>query len=238
MADLLKNYKIMMTGSTGGLGSVLAEELNKNGAFLFADYRDRRKFEELRERLNHPDRVDGFQGDMMKEKDVIQFFKNFSAKYKRLDVFLHIMGGFWMGPEIAETPLDKWNRMMDLNLSSTFMCTREAFKIMKSQCSGRIFTVGAQAAEEYPPRKGAYAVSKAGVLALTRVLANEGKAYDIQVNAVLPGTIDTPANREAMPDADYSAWVSPKDIARLIIYLSRPDATALSQSFLKVYGKQ
>lgn len=228
----------MMTGSTGGLGSVLVEELNKSGAFLFVDYRDHEKFERLKKGVKNPDLLQGFRADMTNEEEVIQYFKEFKEKYQRLDVFMHIMGGFWMGPEIAETPLEKWNFMINLNLNSAFLCTREAFKIMKVQCSGKIITVGSRAAEEFPSHKGAYAVSKAGVLALTQVLANEGKEYNMQVNAILPSTIDTPENRKSMPEADHSAWVSPKDISKLIIYLLRPESSALSQSFLKLYGKQ
>ena len=84
---------------------------------------------------------------------------------------------------------------------------------------------------------GAYAVSKASVMALTRILANEGKAYNIQANAILPGVIDTPANRKAMPKADKSAWVTPKEIAEMLVQLCKPEVRVLSHTELKVYGK-
>ncbi len=237
MSNLLNNYQIMMTGSTGALGSSVAEEFNKSGALVYTDYRDKKKFDDLKSKMTYPDKLIGFMGDLTNEMEVKAFFSEFKAKYKRLDVFLHIMGGFWMGGDVSETPLEKWKFMMDINLTSTFLCTREAFRIMKEQCSGKIFTISAKTAEELPPNMGAYAVSKAGVLALTRILANEGKEYDIQVNAILPSIIDTPANRKSMPDVDYSHWVSPASIARLLVRLCRPESSALSHTAIKLYGK-
>ena len=142
-----------------------------------------------------------------------------------------------MGPEIAETSYEKWKYMIDLNLNSAFLCTKEAFKIMKAQCSGKIFTISAKSAEEFPSHMGAYVISKSGVLALTRILANEGKQYNIQANSILPSIIDTRANRKGMPDADYSEWVNPKAIARLLVQLCKPESQAISHSTIKVYGK-
>jgi len=142
-----------------------------------------------------------------------------------------------MGGEICETPLDRWKQMMDMNLLSTFLATREAFSLFKSQCHGKIFTVSAKSALDLPAEMGAYAISKAGVLALTEILAKEGKPYNIHVNSILPSIIDTPANRNSMPNADFSEWINPKDIASLLINLSKPESKALSGSALKVYGK-
>jgi NAD(P)-dependent dehydrogenase (short-subunit alcohol dehydrogenase family) len=237
MSNLLENYQIMITGSTGVLGSGVTQEFNKKGVLVFTNFRNQKKFDDLKRRMAFPEKLIGFRGDLTSENEVKEFFNRFTGKYKRLDVFLHIMGGFWMGGEVSETPLEKWKFMMDINLTSTFLCTREALRIMKEQCSGKIFTVSAKIAEEFPPKMGAYAVSKSAVLALTRILANEGKAYDIQVNALLPSIIDTPDNRKSMPDADYSKWVSPESIARLLVQLCMPESSALSHTALKLYGK-
>lgn len=237
MPNLLENYQIMITGSTGSLGSGVTEEFNRNGALVFTDFRNQEKFDDLKRKMANPEKLIGFRGDLTRENEVKEFFNRFTGKYKRLDVFLHIMGGFWMGGDVSETPLEKWKFMMDINLTSAFLCTREAFRIMKEQCSGKIFTVSAKTAKEFPPKMGAYAVSKAAVLALTRILANEGKAYDIQVNALLPSTIDTPNNRQSMPDADFSKWVSPASIARLLVHLCMPESIAISHTAIKLYGK-
>jgi NAD(P)-dependent dehydrogenase (short-subunit alcohol dehydrogenase family) len=190
MAQELKNFNIILTGGTGALGKVITTEFIKNGASVITNFRSEPKFDDLKKTVTNKEKLHGIQLDLDSEDNVQAYFEQASARFKRLDVFLHIMGGFWMGKEIADTSLENWNRMMNLNLTSAFLCTREAFKIMKVQCSGKIFTVGAKTAEEFPPNMGAYTVSKAGVLALTRILANEGKAYNILVNSILPGIED------------------------------------------------
>jgi NAD(P)-dependent dehydrogenase (short-subunit alcohol dehydrogenase family) len=237
MASALKNFNAIITGGTGSLGREIIAEFIKNGATVYTNYRTTQKFEDLKKFVPDAKYLAGFQADLTTETQVKDFFRKFEADFKRLDVFLHIMGGFWMGGEIADTPVEKWNQMLDVNLNSAFLCSREAFRIMKVQCSGKIFTVSSKNAEEFPAKMGAYAVSKAAVLALTRILANEGKVYDIHANCILPSVIDTSANRKAMPEADRSAWVTPKEIADLLVQLCRPEVKALSHASLKVYGK-
>ena len=237
MAQELNNFKIIVSGGTGELGQIVIDEFIKKGASVFTNYRDQARFTELEKAINSSEKLVGYQADLTQETNVGSFFEYFKKKFNRLDIFLHIMGGFWMGPEIAETSFEKWKHMIDLNLNSAFLCTKEAFKIMKAQCSGKIFTISAKSAEEFPSQMGAYVISKSGVLALTRILANEGKQYNIQANSILPSIIDTKANRGGMPDADYSEWVTPKAIARLLVQLCKPESQAISHSTIKVYGK-
>jgi NAD(P)-dependent dehydrogenase (short-subunit alcohol dehydrogenase family) len=215
----------------------VVSEYIRQGAAVVTNYRDSTKMKALEKLVGDPDRLTGIQADLTSEKDVYSFFQEYQKKFKRLDVLVHTLGGFWMGAEIAETSLEKWIMMQSLNLNSTFFCTREAFRIMKLQCSGKIFTIASQTIENFPAKMGAYTVSKTGVMALTRILANEGKSYNIQANCLVPSIIDTEGNRKAMPDADFTKWVTPKEIAQLFIQLSKPESKALSQSVLRVYGK-
>jgi NAD(P)-dependent dehydrogenase (short-subunit alcohol dehydrogenase family) len=237
MVQELKNYNIIVTGGTGESGQIIIQEFINHGASVFTNYRNQSKFEELQTGGNYGSSLVGCKTDLTREADVESFFNDYKQNFNRLDIFLHIMGGFWMGAEIAETSLEKWKYMIDLNLNSTFLCTRQAFKIMKAQCSGKIFTVSAKSAEEFPPRMGAYVVSKSGVLALTHILAQEGKQYNIQANSILPSIIDTETNRNGMPDADFSEWVTPRAIARLLVQLCKPESQAMSHTTIKVYGK-
>ncbi len=237
MAQLMQNFITIVTGGTGSLGREVVAEFVRNGALVVTNYRDEKKFRDLKNYTENPDLVTGYRADLTSEAQVKAFFQNFSASHQRLDVFLHIMGGFWMGKDIVETPLEKWNHMIDLNLTGAFLCSREAFTIMKAQCSGKIFTVSAKTALDLPAGMGAYSVSKAGVLALTEIMAKEGKPYDIQTNAILPSLIDTAANRKAMPDADFSQWVSPGDIAGMLVQLCQPQENLISGTAIKVYGK-
>lgn len=237
MSLQLKNFHVIVTGGTGGLGMTVVSEYIRQGATVVTNYRDSAKMKALEDAVRNPERLTGIQADLTSEKEVHSFFQEYRRKFKRLDVLVHTLGGFWMGAEIADTSLEKWIMIQNLNLTSTFLCTREAFGMMKSQCSGKIFTVASQTIENCPGKMGAYAVSKTGVMALTRILANEGKSYNIQANCLVPSIIDTEENRKAMPDADYTQWVTPKEIAQLFIQLSKPESKALSQSVLRVYGK-
>jgi NAD(P)-dependent dehydrogenase (short-subunit alcohol dehydrogenase family) len=237
MSQQLKNFHVIITGGTGGLGTTVVSEYIKSGAAVVTNYRSAEKMKSLEDAVGSSERLTGIQADLTSEKEVQSFFQEYQRKYKRLDVLVHTLGGFWMGAEIADTSLQDWYSMQNLNLTSTFLCTREAFRIMKSQCSGKIFTVSSQTIDTFPGKMGAYAVSKTGVMALSRVLANEGKIYNIQVNNLVPSIIDTAENRKNMPDADFSKWVTPKDIALLLVQLSKPESRALSHTVLRVYGK-
>jgi NAD(P)-dependent dehydrogenase (short-subunit alcohol dehydrogenase family) len=237
MLKPLTDYHIILTGGTGFLGREIISELLSSGAKVYTNFRDKKKVSDLEAKFGNTANFSAMQADLTVEDEVVKFYQNFREKFKRLDVFFHIMGGFWMGKEIADTPLQKWDQMLNLNLRSTFLCSRESFKMMREQCSGKIFTVSAKTAQEFPAFMGAYSVSKAAVLGLTKVLANEGKKYGIQVNSLLPGIIDTPANRKDMPDANYDHWVNPKDIAKLLVQLCKPEVKILSQTALKVFGK-
>ncbi len=237
MAMKLKNFNTIVAGATGALGREVVSTFLNHGADVVVNYRNEQKFNDLKEYCGNNENLKGIQADFTSEAQVQEFFRKFDEEYKRLDVFLHIMGGFWMGKEVVDTPLDTWQKMLDLNLNSAFLCTREAFRMMKAQCHGKIFTVSAKAALDLPPQMGAYTISKAAVLALSQTLAIEGKQYGIQVNSLLPSIIDTGANRKAMPDANYDNWVNPKDIADMLVQLSQPEQKVLSHTAIKVYGK-
>jgi NAD(P)-dependent dehydrogenase (short-subunit alcohol dehydrogenase family) len=237
MSQFLQNFNCVITGGTGALGQIIVTEFIKKGAKVTINYRNIDKYRALKENLSTPDNLFGIESDLITEESIRMFFGKYSAQNNRLDVFIHLIGGFWMGGEIADTPYEQWKYMLDLNLNSTFFAARAAFRVFKKQCSGKIFTVSAKSAIELPSGMGAYGVSKAAVLALSDIMAKEGKKYNIQVNSLLPSVIDTPANRKSMPDADYSNWVSPKHIADLLVTLSLPEAKILSQTALYLYGK-
>jgi NAD(P)-dependent dehydrogenase (short-subunit alcohol dehydrogenase family) len=237
MPKSLKNFKTVITGGTGAMGQEVVSAFVKEGATVFTNYRSEDKLTQLKSSVAEKENLQGKKADLTDEEQVKNFFGDYETKFRRLDVFIHIMGGFWMGKEVVDTSLKEWHSMMNINLNSAFLCAREAFRMMKAQCSGKIITVSAKTVEEFPPEMGAYVVSKSALIALSQVLANEGKAYNILVNSILPSIIDTPANREAMPDADYSKWVTPKDIAQFLIQVCQPEVKILSQSKLKIYNK-
>ncbi len=238
MAELLRHINVVVTGGTGFLGQEVIRQFLREGARVVTNYRSLEKMTALRDLVGHNPNLFGIQANLTREEKVEAFFSEAIDLLEKIDVVLHLMGGFWMGGEISETPVEKWNEMMELNLHSTFLVARRGFALMKERGEGgKIFTVGAQAALELPANMGAYSVSKAAVLALTQVLAREGRAYKITVNAILPSIIDTPANRASMPEADYSRWITPEEIASVLVSLCRPEASGLSGTLLKMYGK-
>jgi len=231
----LQGYIVLVSGGTGGLGREVVNVFLKKGATVVTNYRREESFKDLKSGAVCPERLEGIEADLSMASGVAGIFEAFQKKYRRLDAYLHLMGGFWMGGELAETPLEKWEKMLQMNLTSAFLCCQQAFAIMKNQSHGKIFTVAAKAALDLPAGMGAYAVSKTGVLALTEILAKEGRPYNIQVNSILPSIIDTPANREAMPDADFKEWVSPAQIGELLVALTAVEQRVLNETALKVY---
>jgi len=227
---------VLVTGGTGFLGTAVVQAYLKSGAQVWVNYRDSQKFHRLQQQVESPDHLHGIQADLSQEESVKALFAELISRSGHLDVLAHVAGGFWMGGELAETPVEQLHAMLQMNLLTTFLVTRQAFSIMKTQNRGVIFTVASKTAEEFPPGMGAYSVSKAAVIALTRTLANEGKQYNIRANVILPGIIDTPANRAAMPNADTSTWVKPQEIATVMVQLSHETA-AVNGSLLRMYGK-
>jgi NAD(P)-dependent dehydrogenase (short-subunit alcohol dehydrogenase family) len=153
-----------------------------------------------------------------------------------LDALINVAGGFaW--ETVADGSLETWDRLYRLNVRSCLVASRAALPHLAKNRAGRIVNIGANAAGKAALGMGAYAASKSGVARLTEALAEELKGQAITVNAVLPSIIDTPANRADMPDADHSAWVSPADLAAVILFLASGPARAVTGALVPVVGR-
>jgi NAD(P)-dependent dehydrogenase (short-subunit alcohol dehydrogenase family) len=141
-----------------------------------------------------------------------------------------------MGDDVHETADDAWERMLDLNVRTLLNACRAVVPHMLERGGGRIVNVGAFAAQKGQAGMGAYVASKSAVIRLTEAMAAELRERGVNVNCVLPTIIDTPANRESMPDADPAKWVAPKDLARVIAFLASDDAHAVHGAALPVTG--
>lgn len=152
---------------------------------------------------------------------------------------LNIVGAYRGGVDVANTKESDWDFMMEVNLKSAFLCSKAALAYMMRQNYGRIVNVASRTAVEkrFRSKSGAYAVSKAGIMVLTETVAEEVKKYDINVNCVMPSTIDTLDNRRNFPDADFSKWVKPEQIAGVILFLVSNDSKVISGVSIPVYGK-
>jgi NAD(P)-dependent dehydrogenase (short-subunit alcohol dehydrogenase family) len=221
----LNGKVVMITGALGGLGQTVTEAFSRAGARVVVVSRD------IPEKL--PEGLLGLSADVTDEADVRRLMKEAVQQTTRIDCLINLVGGFGMG-RLAETEMSTWSKMLSLNLTSAFLLSREATRLMTKQGSGRIIHMAARAAVDPFPGAGAYIVSKSGLLALVKVLALELASSGVKVNGVLPSTIDTPANRQSMPDADPTQWVKPEAIAALLVFLASDEADALNGALIPI----
>jgi NAD(P)-dependent dehydrogenase (short-subunit alcohol dehydrogenase family) len=159
------------------------------------------------------------------------------AKHGRLDVLVNTVGGYAGGKNLWEVDPRTYDKMQQLNLKSGFVLAQAIVPVMIRQNRGWIVNIASKAAFDHGAGGALYAASKAGALAMFDSLAAEVKAYDINVNTVLPSIIDTAANRKAMPGADFAKWPKPEEIARVILFLCSEDGRVIHGAAIPVYGK-
>jgi NAD(P)-dependent dehydrogenase (short-subunit alcohol dehydrogenase family) len=158
-----------------------------------------------------------------------------TAKFGGLDVLINVAGGFsWQTHEGGDP--QTWQRLFLMNVQTAANACRAAIPALKASGTGRIVNVGANAATKAGTGMGAYTASKAGVHKMTEALAEELKG-GVTVNAVLPSMIDTAVNRADMPDADFSTWVSPAELAAVILFLASEEASAVTGALVPVIGR-
>jgi len=237
---LLDGKVAIVTGATGSLGRAVTKILLENGAKVVTPYRTSERQDELAKFVGIlSSALTGFQADVTDVKSVQNLLKKTLEMHGRVDILLNIAGAYVGGKEVAETEEDQWDFMMATNLKSVFLCSKAVLPTMIRQNFGRIVSVAARPAVEKRLRvkSGAYAVSKAGVVVLTETMAEEVKKYDINVNCVMPSTIDTPNNRKNLVRTDSANWVKPEDIAKVILFLVSDDSKVISGTAIPVYGK-
>ncbi|GBD37969.1 Dihydroanticapsin 7-dehydrogenase [bacterium HR37] len=233
----LKEKVAIVTGGTGALGRVIVSEFLKEGAKVICTYI---VDEELRDVLpllsQFRDQIVFTKTNVIKQKQVERTVQKTLRRFGRIDILVNTVGGFAYAP-VVETDEKTWDHMMNINLKSTFLCSKAVLPHMIKQNYGKIINISSRPALKGAAGVGAYGASKAGVLNLTEAIAEEVREYDINVNAILPSVIDTPANRKAMPEADFSKWVKPEEIARVVVFLASDESKPISGAGIPVFGK-
>ena len=158
------------------------------------------------------------------------------AKWGKIDALVHLVGGFAGGESVADTDDATLERMLDMNLRTAFHILRAVIPQMRAQGTGRILAIGSRTATNPVPALGVYSASKAALVSLVQTVALENKDRGISANVILPGTMDTPANRAGNPQADFSKWVQPSQIASLLVHLSGDAAANISGAVIPVLG--
>ncbi len=228
---------VVITGAAGNLGSAVVRAFEAQGASLVLLDRNAGRLQEIFpviSRLNKHLLVD--EVDMASKESVDDAISKVIAHYGRIDVLVNTVGGYRAGTPVHETPIETMEFLMDLNARTTFLSCQAAVPHMLKAGSGKIINIGARQGTKGLANSGVYAMSKSAVLRLTESLSTELKREGINVNAVLPGTIDTPANRKAMPDADLSRWVTPQAISEVILFLASDSASAVHGALIPVFG--
>ena len=175
--------------------------------------------------------------NVTEEAEVQKTIEEFLSQFGSLDVLVNIVGGFVGGIPAAELEESRWDFMMNLNLKSVFLCCKTVIPHMTEQGYGKILNVSARAGLKGEAGLSAYCVSKGGVRTLTESLAAEVMDSGINVNAIMPSIMDTPANREAMPDEEHDRWVAPADVAKVVCFLTSDDAAIINGAAIPVYGR-
>lgn len=229
----MQGKRVLLTGGTGGLGIGVTPAVLAQGAEVTIPYYSNQEVERLKGILS-PDDFAGIQfipANLTDEGSV----ENVINRMGRVDALIHLVGGFAMG-KTHEYSFADWKRDFDLNLSTTFLVCKHSLKKMLEHGYGRIVTVGSRGAVEPAGQLAAYCASKAGVVALTKAIADETKGTNITANVVLPSVIDTPSNRQAMGEDNADKWVKPESLAQVICFLASEAAKDVRGAAIPVYG--
>ena len=228
----------VITGGTGGLGREVARRFADRGHRLAITYLIPSEADEVEESLGLPEeRLFLKRVDCTDSESVGSFMKEAAARFGGINVLACLIGGWAGGRDVDETDDVRFDRMIDLNLRSTFNASRAALPYLREAEWGRIIMIGSRAAVEPPGGQAMYNVAKAGVIALARSIAEEVNDSEVTANVVLPSLIDTPAFRAIVPFANYVAWPTPQQIAEVIDFLGSPASSVINGAAIPVYGK-
>lgn len=227
----------IVTGAYGPTGSAVTRKLAEAGARLVLVGHNASKLSAFVEALPLPDeRVLAVPADVTNAGAVYRLVASTVRHFGQTDMLFNIVGGWAGGVSVADTDEETWDRMVDLNLKSVFLVSRAVLPHMVERGRGKIVNVSSKTATQSGKNRAAYAVAKAGVLKLTEAMAAEFKGHGINVNAVLPSTIDTEPNRQAMPNADFDKWVTPEQVADAMLWLASEEADPVHGAAIPVYG--
>src|SRR5690242_14350681 len=225
----MKEKVIVITGALGALGAVVTETAVARGARVAGiDHAPSQN-------AATPERIELGGVDLSDAAQAKKAIDAVAAHFGRIDALVNIAGGFTY-ETVAEGDIKSWQRMYALNVLTALNTSRAAIPHLQASSAGRIVNTGAMGALQAGAGMGPYAASKAGVHRLTETLAAELKGK-ITVNAVLPSTIDTSANRASMPKADFSKWVTPQELAEVILFLASDAASGVTGALIPVVGR-
>ncbi|MBG0788274.1 MAG: SDR family NAD(P)-dependent oxidoreductase [Anaerolineaceae bacterium] len=229
---------VVVSGAAGALGSkVVKAFLHEDATVCAVDHREGR-LAALGLDEGGSGRLEIFENlDLSQAGVVTKLQSEVHQRVGKVDVIVHTVGGFTYGETVDALSTETWQKMLDINVNAFLNLAKALVPDLVEKGQGKVITIGAKAALKGGAKLGAYSASKAALLRLAESMAAELAGKGIQVNCVLPGTIDTPNNRAEMPNADFSKWVSPAKIAETILFLASPESDAITGAAIPVYGQ-
>lgn len=235
MSERFAGQVVLVAGGTGGLGRAVSTEFLEEGATVIATYRHQAEFDGLRsEAGTNSRRLEGYSVDVTDENAVRQLVAGIVAKHGRLDAAVNAVGGYAAGSKLWEMERSVLDQMLTLNLLSGYTLLKFVVPAMLKQGSGAIVNVASQAAVNHAGAAAAYAASKSAAVAMIDSLAADLNGTNVRANSILPSIIDTEANRRAIPQADFSKWPKPRELARVILFLCGDDAKVIRGAAIPV----
>ena len=226
----LTNKVVLITGANGGLGTAVTRSFLNAGARVAGVAKKIQNSD-----FPHPNFI-AYSAELGTADGARSVAASVIAQWERIDVLVHLVGAFAGGKSVADTDESTLDQMLDVNLRTAFHMFRAVLPDMRARASGRILAIGSRTAVDPQPMVGAYSASKAALVSLVQTIALENKDRGISANVILPGTMDTPANRAAMPGADPAKWVQPAQVASLLVHLASDEASQISGAVIPILG--
>jgi NAD(P)-dependent dehydrogenase (short-subunit alcohol dehydrogenase family) len=233
----LTGQVVIVTGASGNLGSAISRVLARQGALLAVADRQQAGQDRGRDCIEGAKRMLIAGADVRTREGATRIVAETMARFGRIDALVNTVGTFKMA-QVADAAADDWSLLMDLNALSALRLSEAVLAPMRAQAYGRIVHIAAAAGQRSFAGASVYSASKAAVLRITEAVSDENKARGITANCVLPGTLDTPQNRAALPEADPTLWVSPHDVAAVVAFLVSREAAAVTGAAIPVTGRQ
>jgi NAD(P)-dependent dehydrogenase (short-subunit alcohol dehydrogenase family) len=228
---------VLVAGGTGGLGKAVSLLFLEEGARVTATYRKEEEYAALKDAAGAKSAaLEGILADVTDERATAELVGGIVARHGGLDALVNTVGGYLGGVALWNLEANVFETMLSLNLRSGYALARAVLPEMLKQGRGAIVNVAAKAALDHGAGAAAYAASKAAAVAMMNSLAADVKGTGVRVNSILPSIIDTATNRSAMPNADYSSWPKPEEIAQVILFLCSDNSAVVHGATLPVYG--
>jgi NAD(P)-dependent dehydrogenase (short-subunit alcohol dehydrogenase family) len=225
---------VLITGGTGALGRAVAQAFGTSNATTVVTYIIDEEREDVKSKIKTIAEL--VKADITKEDQAKKLVSHVIKTYDRIDVLVNVVGGYLGGKTVAELDETEWDKMMSMNLKSAFLISKHVIPLMVAAKHGKIVHISSRTGLKSDGYDSAYSASKSGLIRLVESISEEVKEHNINVNCILPSTIDTEANRNAMPNSDFSKWVKTEDLANLVLFLCSDEAKVINGAAIPAYG--